>query len=133
MHTVKSAYKDLLIGEASDGGWQIQGFNDNPAADLIIITQAIILLEGRSGDDNGAIPWNGLCTCSWGYRKDFDGEITQDRAGRSIGRIHTNDSDMFDQCQAIGHQEPLKRIDASVVRDIDLYIVLNRYIGPNRR
>ena len=38
MHTVKSAYKDLLIGEASDGGWQIQGFNDNPAADLIIIT-----------------------------------------------------------------------------------------------
>ena len=60
MHTVKSAYKDLLIGEASGGGWQIQGFNDNPAADLIIITQAIILLEGRSGDDNGAIPWQGF-------------------------------------------------------------------------
>jgi hypothetical protein len=127
------ASQDLLIGEARNVLWQIQGINRNPAADLIIITQAIILLEGRSEDDNGAIPWNGLCTCSWGYWKDFDGEIKQDRAGCSIGRIHPNDSDTFDQCQAIGHQEPLKRIDASAVRDIDLYIVLNRYIGPNRR
>ena len=71
------AYQDLLIGETRNVLWQIQGINRNPAADLIIITQAIILLERSSGDGNGAIPWNGLCLCSWCHRKGFGGEIMQ--------------------------------------------------------